>query len=90
MSNNENIPLMWTIPEAGKKSGFGAYRIRQWAKDGSIISVCAGRKILVNADSISRYLETGKKQGIPAALPNESAGRIAAIPLRANGGGQSE
>lgn len=84
MSNNENIPLMWTIPEAGEKSGFGAYRIRQWAKDGSIISVCAGRKILVNADSISRYLETGKKQGIPAALSNESesAGRVSPIPFR--------
>ncbi len=84
MNDNENIPLMWTIPEAGEKSGFGAYRIRQWAKDGSIISVCAGRKILVNAESVRRYLETGIPQGISAApkAENQSGGRISAIPLK--------
>ena len=53
------FPRMGTIKEAADASGLAVYRVRQLVASGRIRYVKAGRRILVNLDSLARYLNTG-------------------------------
>lgn len=53
------FPRMGTIKEAASASGLAVYRIRRLVASGKIRYIRAGRHILVNMDSLARYLDTG-------------------------------
>ena len=53
------FPRMGTIKEAADASGLAVYRVRRLVASGRIRYVKAGRRILVNLDSLARYLNTG-------------------------------
>lgn len=53
------FPHMGTIQEAADASGLAVYRVRRLVASGRIRYVKAGRRILVNLDSLARYLNTG-------------------------------
>ena len=53
------FPHMGTIKEAADASGLAVYRVRRLVASGRIRYVKAGRRILVNLDSLARYLNTG-------------------------------
>lgn len=53
------FPHMGTIKEAADASGLTAYRVRCLVASGRIRYIKAGRRILVNLDSLARYLNAG-------------------------------
>lgn len=53
------FPRMGTIKEAAEASGLAVYRVRRLVSSGRIRYVKAGRRILVNLDSLARYLNAG-------------------------------
>lgn len=53
------FPRMGTIKEAADASGLAVYRVRRLVASGRIRYVKAGRRILVNLDSLARYLNAG-------------------------------
>ena len=53
------FPHMGTIKEAADASGLAVYRVRRLVASGRIRYVKAGRRILVNLDSLARYLNAG-------------------------------
>lgn len=53
------FPHMGTIKEAADASGLAPYRVRCLVASGRIRYVKAGRRILVNLDSLARYLNAG-------------------------------
>lgn len=57
--------------------------VRELVKNGSVVSVRVGRRILVNAESVKRYLNTGVPQG---ASPETNAPSQAAKPTAPSGG----
>ena len=59
MSNNVYFPHMGTVKEAADASGLAVSRIRKLVAAGTARSVRAGRRILVNLDSLSTYLDAG-------------------------------
>lgn len=59
MENTVYFPRMGTIKEAADASGLAVYRVRRLVASGRISYVKAGRRILVNLDSLARYLNTG-------------------------------
>lgn len=59
MSNSIYFPHMGTIKEAAEKSGLAVYRVRKLVASGQVRYIKAGRRILVNLDSLARYLENG-------------------------------
>lgn len=59
MENTVYFPRMGTIKEASDASGLAVYRVRRLVASGRISYVKAGRRILVNLDSLARYLNTG-------------------------------
>ena len=59
------FPRMGTIKEAASASGLAVYRIRRLVASGKIRYIRAGRHILVNMDSLARYLNTGD-QPVPS------------------------
>lgn len=80
-----DIPEMLTVQGMSVRSGLAECLIRRMVADGSIVSIRAGRKILINYDSVRAYLSTGIPQGAAsqqAAPQTETAPRIAPIPLR--------
>lgn len=56
MQETLKFPTVAGIPDAAAKSGLSVYRIRALCSDGSIRSVRCGRRILVNIDSLTTYL----------------------------------
>lgn len=63
MHNNTVLfPHMATIKEAASASGLAVYRIRQLVAAGQVKHIHAGRRILVNLDSLARYMEQGETQ----------------------------
>lgn len=79
------IPEMLTVKETEVRYGLRGYFVRRMVADGCVVSVRSGRKILINAASVTRYLETGVPQGSAfqqAAPQTENAPRIVPIPLR--------
>lgn len=59
MDSIVHFPQMATIREAAEKSGLAVYRVRKLVASGQVRYIKAGRRILVNLDSLARYLETG-------------------------------
>lgn len=53
------FPHMGTIKEAADASGLAIYRVRHLVASGKIRYIRAGRRILVNLDSLAHYLNTG-------------------------------
>lgn len=53
------FPRMGTIKEAADASGLAIYRVRHLVASGKIRYIRAGRRILVNLDSLARYLNAG-------------------------------
>lgn len=87
MDINLKIPEMLTIKETKVRYDLPEHCVRRMVADGCVVSIRAGRKFLVNAASVTRYLETGIPQGTAAtAAPRRSDGetapRIAPISLR--------
>lgn len=85
MENNVRVPQMETISKAAEISGLSVHFIRTAVANGDIVAIRAGRKFLVNVDSLIVFLSTGIPQGAArtkAAPQTESAPRIAPIPLR--------
>lgn len=62
MGNEVYFPRMATIKEASTVSGLAVYRIRQLVAARQVKFIHAGRRILVNLDSLARYLEQGDQQ----------------------------
>lgn len=56
------FPHMGTIKEAADTSGLTVYRVRRLVASGRIRYIKAGRRILVNLDSLARYMEQGEPQ----------------------------
>lgn len=61
-SNTVYFPHMGTVKEAAAASGLAVYRIRQLVAAGQVRYIHAGRRILVNLDSLARYMEQGEPQ----------------------------
>lgn len=58
--SNQQLPRMRTIRAAAAESGLAEYFVRQLVKAGKVKYVCAGRKYLVNVDSLISYLNKGE------------------------------
>lgn len=57
---NKNFPQMKTINEASKISGLAKYRIRQMVLQNKVKYVRAGKKYLINIESLIDYLNNGE------------------------------
>ena len=55
------FPHMGTIKEAADASGLAVYRVRKLVASGQVRYIKAGRRILVNLDSLARYLNVGEQ-----------------------------
>lgn len=76
---------MLTAEETHIRSGLAKCHIYRMVADGSIVSIRAGRKILINYNSVLAYLSTGIPQGAAcreAVHKTENTPRIAPISLR--------
>lgn len=56
----KNFPQMKTINEASKISGLAKYRIRQMVLQNKVKYVRAGKKYLINIESLIDYLNNGE------------------------------
>ena len=72
MSNNVYFPHMGTVKDAADASGLAVSRIRKLVAAGTVRSVRAGRRILVNLDSLSKYLDAGDPPEPQNTLPGIS------------------
>ena len=70
-----NEPLiMYTLAEAAKKYGVAVFALRRWTRpDGPLPCVKTGRKILVAAQNVERFLLEGNNQPEPEMI---STGQI--------------
>lgn len=59
MADSVYFPHMGTVKEASEASGLAKGHIRRLIATGTVRSVRAGHRILVNLDSLSKYLEVG-------------------------------
>lgn len=89
MENNVKIPRMLTIREAAELFNLPIHFVRECVGDGRVVAVRAGRKFLVNADSVTAFLNSGVSQGAAAndrecsrRSDGETAPRITPISLR--------
>ena len=57
-SEKAQIPIMLTVRETAAKFGIAQHHARQLALTGKIKAVRAGRKILINAQSVVNYFNT--------------------------------
>jgi len=89
MVENLTIPTMLTVRETAERFKLPVHFVRACVGDGSFVSVRAGRKFLVNAESVTAFLSTGKPQGAAVNFSEnsrrsdgETAPRITPISLR--------
>lgn len=66
---------MKTIKEASKMVGLAEYHIRQLAKQNKIKFIMAGKKYLINMDSLIDYLNNGEVE-TEAKEQNEITNKI--------------
>lgn len=50
------VPEMWTITQAREKTGFSRVFLMELIKSGKIKYVKAGKKYIINAESLCEYL----------------------------------
>lgn len=84
-------PLMLSVDETAARFNVAKHFVRKCAANGSIVAIHAGRKLLINAGSVERFLNTGEPQGKPSdnsfsdtANPTSSIARTTPIPSRIN------
>lgn len=53
------LPRMRTIRQAAAESGLAVYFVRRLIAENKVVYVKAGRKFLVNFDSLIQYLNSG-------------------------------
>lgn len=85
MGENLTIPIMLTVRETAERFNLPVHFVRVCVGNGSFVSVRAGRKFLINAESVVTFLSTGLPQGVAsqqAAPQIETTSRIAPISLR--------
>lgn len=58
----EKIPALKTINEASQLVGLARYHLRQLVKQNKIKFILAGKKVLINMDSLVEYLNNGETQ----------------------------
>lgn len=58
----EKIPVLKTINEASQFVGLARYHLRQLVKQNKIKFILAGKKVLINMDSLIEYLNNGETQ----------------------------
>ena len=58
--NTHKIPQMKTIKEVSKIVGLAEYHVRQLVKQNKINFIRAGKKHLINLDSLIDYLNNGE------------------------------
>lgn len=58
--NTEKIPVLKTIKETSVIVGLARYHLRQLVKQNKIKFVMAGKKCLINLDSLIDYLNKGE------------------------------
>ncbi len=88
-STEIKIPHMEGIKCTADIYGLPVHAVRMMVANGDVVSIRVGKKILVNVDSLTEFLNTGVPQGAaahPAENSSRSVGatmsRIAPIPLR--------
>ena len=85
-SDGYKPPLMLSPVETAERFNLPQHFVREIVANGSVVSIRAGRRILINAESVERYLTTGEAQGssVPKSehIPAPSGGRIMPIPLK--------
>lgn len=57
------VPRMETIAKAAEISNIPIHAVRVMVANGDVVSIRAGRKFLVNMDSLIAFLNTGIPQG---------------------------
>lgn len=60
--NFKNVPTMKSICECSQIAGLAKYHVRQLVLQDKIKYVKAGRKYLVNLESLIKYLNNGETQ----------------------------
>ena len=88
-SKTFKVPRMETITKTAEISSLPIHVVRAMVANGDVVAVRAGRKFLVNMDSLSAFLNTGVPQGAAANTTEnsrrsdgETAPRIATISLK--------
>lgn len=79
------VPRMESITKTAEIFNIAVHFVRAAVANGDVVYVRAGRKFLVNCDSMAAFLSTGIPQGAAsqqAAPHTENAPRIAPISLR--------
>lgn len=71
----EKIPALKTINEASQLVGLARYHLRQLVKQNKIKFILAGKKVLINMDSLVEYLNNGETQTKTEEL-TENASKI--------------
>ena len=66
----KNIPQMETIDKSAKIAGLPKHYVRQLVLQRKIKFVKAGKKYLVNMDSLAEYLNTGDNETQEANITN--------------------
>ena len=89
MNNTLKIPCMETITNTAALFNLPVHFVRAAVAKGDVVAVRAGRKFLVNLDSLAAFLSTGIPQGAAAndresssRSDVESAPRVTPISLR--------
>lgn len=89
MDDNIKVPRMESITKTAELFKLPVHFVRAAVANGDVVSVRAGRKILVNLDSLAAFLNTGKPQGASANVcesdrrsDGEKVLRVLPIPFR--------
>ena len=59
MSNAVQYPTMATVKDAAARFGISEYFLRNLCRAGKVRFVCAGKRWLVNLDSLAAYFNEG-------------------------------
>ncbi len=73
--STEKIPVLKTIKETSVIVGLARYHLRQLVKQNKIKFVMAGKKCLINLDSLIDYLNKGEVK-TETAKQNETVNKI--------------
>lgn len=55
---NQSIPIMLTVKQTAERFGIAQHHARQLALTGKVHALRAGRKILINAQSVAELFNT--------------------------------
>ncbi len=58
--DNVSIPTMLTIKETAKLFKLSEHFLRKGVNDGKIVAIRSGRKVLINAEKLTEYLNSNK------------------------------